>query len=133
MRLGAYKFLRVLRKLLRKSVDGGRGEEVQALKYGVERMKKETERSLQFHFKDYRENIKFGYVFKMVEAASNQISEGLLERFETYENDLDEMVALIDASQSDKARQEASFREVAARADHLYQHGLDLRQQLITS
>lgn len=133
MRLGAYKFLRGVRKLLRKPVEEGRGEEIQALKDGVERMKKETERSLLFHFKDYRENIKFGYIFKMVESASVQIADGLLERFETYENDLAQMVALIDASQSVKVQQETSFREIAASADHLYQRCLSLRERLLPS
>ncbi len=128
MRLGAYKLLRSIRKLLRKPVDEGRGEEIQALKDGVERMKKETERSLLFHFKDYRENIKFGYIFKMVESASVQIADGLLERFETYENDLAQMVTLIDANQSVKVQQEASFGEIAASADHLYQRCLSLRE-----
>jgi hypothetical protein len=131
MRLGAYKFLRVFRKLLRKPVNPGAEEEVQALKAGVERMKKETERSLLFHFKDYRENIKFGYIFKMVESASVQIADGLLERFETYENDLAQMVALIDESQSVKARQDSAFREIAASADHLYQRSLSLRERVL--
>ncbi len=131
MRLGAYKLLRGIRKLLRKPVDEGRREEIQALKDGVERMKKETERSLLFHFKDYRENIKFGYIFKMVESASVQIADGLLERFETYENDLAQMVALIDANQSVKVQQEASFREIAARADHLYQRCRSLREGIL--
>jgi GTPase SAR1 family protein len=131
MRLGAYKFLRGFRKLLRKPVNPGPEEEVQALKAGVERMKKETERSLLFHFKDYRENIKFGYIFKMVESASVQIADGLLERFETYESDLAQMVALIDESQSVKARQDASFREIAASADHLYQRSLSLRERVL--
>jgi hypothetical protein len=133
MRLGAYKLLRGIRKLLRKPVDEDRGEEIQALKDGVERMKKETERSLLFHFKDYRENIKFGYIFKMVESASVQIADGLLERFETYEKDLSQMVDLIDANQSVKVQQEASFREVAASADHLYQRCLGLRERMLTS
>ena len=132
MRLGAYKFLRGLRKMLRKPVEEDRGEEIQALKDGVERMKKETERSLLFHFKDYRENIKFGYIFKMVESASMQITEGLLERFETYEQDLSQMVALIDANQVVKVQQEASFVEVAARADDLHQRCLALRERMLT-
>ncbi len=133
MRLGAYKLLRGFRKLLRKPVGQDHGDEIQALKDGVARMKKETERSLLFHFKDYRENIKFGYIFKMVESASVQIADGLLERFQIYESDLAQMVALIDESQSVKARQEVSFRELAASADHLYQRSLSLRDRVLTA
>jgi HAMP domain-containing protein len=130
MRLGAYKFLRGVRRLLRKPVAAGPGDEIRALENGVERMKRETERSLLFHFKDYRENIKFGYIFKMVESASVQITDGLLARFETYENDLAQMVDLIDASQSVKAEQEVAFREIAAGADLLYEHGQRLRDRM---
>ncbi len=130
MRLGAYKFLRGLRKLLRKPVTTDQREEIRALENGVERMKKETERSLLFHFKDYRENIKFGYIFKMVESASVQITDGLLARFEVYESDLAQMVALIDESQSVKTAQEASLREIAASADQLYQHSRRLRERM---
>ncbi|MDJ0720331.1 MAG: dynamin family protein [Desulfobacterales bacterium] len=130
MRLGVYKLLRGFRKLLRKPVAAGQGEAIRALEDGVERMKKETERSLLFHFKDYRENIKFGYIFKMVESASVQITDGLLARFETYESDLAQMVALIDNNQSVKAEQEAAFREIAASAELLYQHGLQLRDRV---
>jgi GTPase SAR1 family protein len=130
MRLGAYKFWRVLRKLLRQPVHTGQQEEIRALEDGVARMKKETERSLRFHFKDYRENIKFGYIFKMVEAASVQITEALLARFETYESDLSQMVALINANQSDKSAQEASLRQFDARVDQLFQRGLSLRNRV---
>ena len=61
------------------------------------------------------------------------IADGLLERFETYEKDLSQMVDLIDANQSVKVQQEASFREVAASADHLYQRCLGLRERMLTS
>ena len=128
MRLGAYKFLRTFKKLLRKQVAAGRQEEIQALKDGVERMKRETERSLLFHFKDYRENLKFGYIFKMVESASAQIADALLERFQTYETDMTQMEVLFDDKQSDKTSQFNAFREVAAAAENIYQRMLDLRR-----
>ena len=41
------------------------------------------------------------------------------------------MVALIDESQTVKAEQEASFREIAASADLLYQRGLRLRDRVL--
>ena len=91
-------------------------------------MKRETERSLLFHFKDYRENLKFGYIFKMVESASAQIADALLERFQTYETDMTQMEVLFDDKQSDKTSQFNAFREVAAAAENIYQRMLDLRR-----
>ena len=131
MRLGAYKILRGFRKLIRKPVAGGRQEEIQALKDGVERMKKETERSILFHFKDYRENIKFRYIFPMVESAAHQISDVLLDRFQTYEDDLTQMAELIDASQADKNKRADALREFAAGTDLLFHRAQRLRDAVV--
>lgn len=131
MRLGAYKLLRGFRKLIRKPVAADRQEEIQALKDGVERMKKETERSVLFHFKDYRENIKFRYIFQMVESAATQISDALLDRFQTYEDDLTQMAESIDATQADKSSRADALREFAAGTDLLYQRAQRLRDAVV--
>jgi len=131
MRLGAYKMLRGFRKLIRKPVTDGRQEEIQALRDGVERMKKETERSILFHFKDYRENIKFRYIFPMVESAANQTAEALLDRFQTYEDDLTQMAALIDASQAEKSKRADMLRDFAAGTDLLLQRAQRLRDAVV--
>jgi GTPase SAR1 family protein len=131
MRLGAYRLLRGFRKLIRKPVTDDRQEEIRALKDGVERMKKETERSILFHFKDYRENIKFRYIFQMVEAAATQTSDVLLERFQTYEDDLTQMAELINADQTDKSARADTLREFAAGADLLFQRAQRLREAVV--
>lgn len=131
MRLGAYKMMRVFRKLIRKPLANGRQEEIHALKDGVERMKKETERSILFHFKDYRENIKFRYIFPMVESAANQISDVLLDRFQTYEDDLTQMAELIDANQAEKSSRADTLREFAAGTDLLFQRAQRLRDAVV--
>jgi hypothetical protein len=131
MRLGAYKLLRGFRKLIRKPVSDGRQEEIQALRDGVERMKKETERSILFHFKDYRENIKFTYIFPMVESAANQIAEVLLDRFQTYEDDLTQMAESIGASQADKSKRADTLRAFAAGTDLLFRRAQRLRDAVV--
>ncbi len=131
MRLGAYKMMRVFRKLIRKPVANGQQEEIHALKDGVERMKKETERSILFHFKDYRENIKFRYIFPMVESAANQISDVLLDRFQTYEDDLTQMAELIDANQAEKSSRADTLREFAAGTDLLFHRAQRLRDAVV--
>jgi GTPase SAR1 family protein len=131
MRLGAYKLMRGFRKLIRKPLSDGRKEEIHALKDGVERMKKETARSVLFHLKDYRENIKFRYIFPMVESAANQISDVLLDRFQTYEDDLTQMVEMIDASQVEKSARADTLREFAAGTDLLFQRAQRLRDAVV--
>lgn len=131
LRLGAYKLVRGFRRLIRKPVTDGRREEIRALRDGVERMKKETERSVLFHFKDYRENIKFRYMFPMVASAADQISDVLLDRFRTYEEDLTQMAGLIDADQADKSARADVLREFMAGADLLFQRAQRLRDAVV--
>ena len=133
LRLGGYKILRGFRKLIRKPVTDDRREEIQALKDGVERMKKETERSILFHFKDYRENIKFRYIFQMVESTASQISDVLLERFQTYEDDLTQMAETIDADHTDKSARADALREFAAGTDLLFQRAQRLRDAVVAN
>jgi GTPase SAR1 family protein len=87
-RLGVYTLARIFNKIFKK-VDPPQGSEgIEALRAGVRRMKRETQRSLLANFKDYRENIKFQYVFKLVDAASARLQQGLEERFQSYFGDL---------------------------------------------
>jgi GTPase SAR1 family protein len=92
MRLGFYRVIGVIRKIFRRSDRDKTRESFAALKDGEKRMKRETENSIISHFKDYRENIKFQYVFKLVDAVSTAIFEALLDRFQTYVTDLSKMV-----------------------------------------
>jgi predicted patatin/cPLA2 family phospholipase len=110
--LGFYKVLKVFKKLLKKPVQNEKEGEIQALKDGLKRMKRETERSIIDHFKNYRENIKFQYIFKLVEAASNKLYEGLVERFQSYVTDLSETVDLVNDKQSDKQQAYEILKEM---------------------
>jgi hypothetical protein len=88
--------------LLKKPIRDPNEEEMLALKDGVLRMKRETERSVIFHFKDYRENIKFQYIFKRIETVSNSYYEALLNRFRVHAADLSDIVNLINNKKIDK-------------------------------
>jgi hypothetical protein len=74
----------------------------EALKTGVARMKRETEKSVAGHFMDYRENIKFQYVFKLVDTVSNAAYDALLDRFQAYVTDLSKLVDGIEEHREDK-------------------------------
>lgn len=104
MRLGFYSVLKIFKKLFKKPIQNKNEEEIFALKDGVLRMKRETEKSILFLFKSYRENIKFQYSIKLLEAASNTLYEALLDRFQAYVADLSKVEALIGERQVDKER-----------------------------
>jgi hypothetical protein len=85
---------------------------LRVLEDAVRRMKRETEKSAVFHLKDYRENLKFGYLFKLVEAVSDRYAEAVLDRFQMYFSDLAASVERIGSSQSDKEKTRQILNEM---------------------
>jgi len=112
MRLGFYSLARLIRKLLRKSIDSKRVEELKALKDGIRRMKSETERSIEAHFRDYKENIKFQYVQRLTEMAGNRLHETLTEQFGAYLGDLKGIVGRVENQHEDKARTDQDLQVI---------------------
>jgi len=102
MRLGFYSLTKLVKKMLKKPIEQKNEEEIQALKHGVKQMKRETERSIVSHFKDYKENIKFQYLFRLVDAISESIHQTLTERFKGYDTDLSKIVGQMNTDRIDK-------------------------------
>ncbi len=112
MRLGFYTVVKFFKKLLKKPIQIKNEQEVLALKDGVLRMKRETEKSIVYHFKDYQENIKFQYIYKLIEAASNSLYEALTDRFRAYVADLSNIVGLINSKLIDKQQASEILKEM---------------------
>jgi hypothetical protein len=104
IRWGLYALTGLVRKILRKPMGVKGDEELRALKDGIRRMKRETERSILEHFKDYRENIKFQYMLKLVDASGARLYEGLTECFRIYVSDLKELIDSMGSERSDRER-----------------------------
>jgi GTPase SAR1 family protein len=104
MRLGLYRVMRNVSKLFRKSANREGEETLRALKDAIRRMKRETGKSVVFHLKDYRENLKFRYLFKLAEATSDGFAQAALDRFQAHLSDLSATMERIGTSQNDKAR-----------------------------
>ncbi len=102
MRLGYHRFTGFVRKLFKRPQKDKTLQAFEALEGGVTRLKRETEKSIEYHFKDYRENIKFQYVFKLVDAVSNALYEALRNRFQAYVTDLSRLVGGIEEHREDK-------------------------------
>lgn len=102
IRLGFYSALKLVKKILKKPIQGEREEAVFALDDGIRRIKRETEKSIIAHFKDYRENIKYQYVFKLLEALANRLLEMLQAEMRAYSSDLSATTGLIEGQKIDK-------------------------------
>ena len=104
LRLGIYRVVRNVSNLFRKSANREGEETLRALKDAIRRMKRETGKSVAFHLKDYRENLKFRYLFKLAETTSDGFGQAVLDRFQAYFSDLSATMERIGSSQDDKAR-----------------------------
>jgi hypothetical protein len=102
VRLGYYSLAKVFKRVLRKKVQNQKEEGILALKDGVSRMKKDTELSVIAHFKDYKENIKFQYLFKIVDAIAASFSKILGDRFRACDTDLTQLLDQIGKRQDDR-------------------------------
>jgi len=96
VRLGFYSVGKLIKKALKKAPQDEKDEHVRALADGVKIIKSETEASLVFHFENYRENLKFQYVAKLIEASSEYLYSLLMERYESYTTDIKALETVIE-------------------------------------
>ncbi len=119
MRLGFYNFIKQIKRLIRQPVKDEAANALNALKDAIKRMKKETEEGLVFHFKNYRENIKFQYIFQLVDAVSDNIYDVMMERFHDYTQDLSLLTGSMVKNQVDKDHLSSSLQECASTVDEI--------------
>lgn len=120
LRFGFYKILNTFKKIFKKPIREKEDDVYQAIKDGIRCMKRETEISILFHFKNYRENIKFQYLFKLIETASSHYFETLVNRFQAYNTDLVELTQLIDEKRIDKERVFKILRDTEEKILNIY-------------
>ncbi|MBW1894750.1 MAG: hypothetical protein JRI91_13790, partial [Deltaproteobacteria bacterium] len=128
--LGAYKMVNLIKKLFKKPVQNQREEAILALKGGVDRMKRETEKAMAYHFKNYRENIKFQYILRLVEGASNYFFDELKNRFQIYLTDLSQLIALVDDKGTSKEGTAGTLQEMEIMAKDIIQRVGQMRQRV---
>lgn len=96
-RLGFYTVVEWARRILKKPAAASTDKGVQALLDGLRRIKRETLKAVAFHFKSYQENIKFQYLFKLVDAAAVGIREALGDQLRAYGEDLSQLAESIES------------------------------------
>jgi hypothetical protein len=75
---------------------------MRALADGVRLIKRETEKSIVFHFENYRENFKFQYVSRLLDASAENLHQLLIERFQSYSTDMRSMEKTVEKKGSDR-------------------------------
>ena len=132
MRLGFYSAVKILRRILKKSFPNNKKEEILALDDGVRRIKRETEKSISAHFRDYKENIKFQYFFKLIESIVNNSYDNIRERIEIYSSDLSLILDSAHTKKTDRAKAVGTIRSMDASANIIIDRIEDLRKKIIS-
>jgi hypothetical protein len=67
-------------------------------------MKRETQKSIIAHLNDYKENVKFKYLFKLVDAVSDVLNQELLSGFNSCADEHSGLIDGINKNKVDKNR-----------------------------
>ena len=116
MKLGLYSVVKIVKQILKKPAGNGLDRQKDALRDGGQRMKRETEKSIRAHLKDYRENIKFQYLLKLVDAYSETLKNSMTERYQVYTDNLLRMIDSIKNRKLDKTRAAGVLDEMGEQA-----------------
>jgi hypothetical protein len=112
LRLGVFSLQRNLKKILKRPASK-RAEVVrQALRGGTQQMKKETLKSVVEQLNDYRENLKFAFLLKLVESSAENFSALMLDRFQLFFTDLAAVADRLDSTKTDKQRTSKILKEM---------------------
>ncbi len=122
MRLGLYSAMKVFQKLLKKTELRQKRRKQKALEDGFRRMKLETVRSISLQFRDYQENVKFQYLFRLTDAMVHELNDDLRERFQVYFTDASKWIEMVKEEHIDKERIQESLQRIGETArDYLEQ------------
>jgi GTPase SAR1 family protein len=102
IRLGLYSTVKLIKKAFKKPPKDEGEEKLRALNDGFKLMKRETEKSIIFHFENYRENFKFQYISKLLDDAATHLHQLLMERFQTYDTNIKAMENLLEKKGKDR-------------------------------
>ncbi|MFW5957957.1 MAG: hypothetical protein ACOCQ0_02265, partial [Desulfosalsimonas sp.] len=129
MKLGYFRFLYGIRKLFKRG-DGNASADLSALKSGVAGMKRETRDSIVFHFKNYRENLKFQYLFSIVDSVALEMNDRLVDRFQTYSTDFARVSEITGRDSTDREKALETIESVLADLDNLILRLEELQSEL---
>lgn len=95
VRLGLYNTLKGAKKLFKKPSADKLDSARRSLEHSVRRMKEEMKDSITEHFADYSENLKYQYVFALVDALSQRLYDDLTDQLKSFTGDLTDLGELV--------------------------------------
>lgn len=130
MHLGFYKTVQKYKTMFKKTTGSDGQARTKVLEDAVQRMISETLQSVVYQLKDYRENLKFGYLFQLVDAACESYAQKVLERFQAYFCDLSAILERVGTSQEDQEKAKAIIDEMDRSSRELIEKINRIRRRL---
>jgi len=128
LRLGFYNTLKTARKLLKKSVGEGPDTAIRSLQDSVRLIKEQMQESIADHFMDYKENMKYQYVFRLVEAMSSRLYETLTDHMMAFTGNLSDMKSVIDNERLVEGRSSEQFTAMQQSLDAVWEKIMEIER-----
>ena len=112
LRLGFYNTVKTAKKLFKKSVADEPDTAIRSLEDSVRRIKEQIQDSIADHFMDYKENMKYQYIFKLVDAMSSRLYETLTNNMMAFTGNLTDMKGAIENQRMAKGHLAEQFDSI---------------------
>ncbi len=132
LKLGVYRGMKLLRRLLKRPArgDDSNRDVILALANALRRIKKETRQSLVSSINGYKENLKYQYFYPFVDAMVREIFEVTVARFRVISGDMNNLEKLAEGAQAEKDRTVEILRELAAQSTRIQERIYALGQSV---
>ncbi len=101
LRRGFYRTVSGFKKIMKKPVQRGE-DDVRAIQEAMRVIKRETRQSLEFHLKDYQENLKFRYLFPLAETIAQRFEQAIAQQLQAYSTDFGMLAERLGTQQVDR-------------------------------
>ena len=132
IRLGFYSTVKLIKKVFKKPMKDEE-EKLHALTDSFKLIKRETEKSIVFHFENYRENFKFQYISRLLDAAATHLHQLLMERFQSYDTNIKAMENIIEKKGKDREELIRFLDRVSENATRIQMEIKSARETIKTS
>jgi len=131
MRTGAYWAMGWVKRIVKKPFPSEKQKKIRALENAIIRMKRDTNKAMAFDFKNFRENLKFQYMLKLIHAYSQSVCKALEDMSQTYFLDTSRIQTNLAANEADKNIALAKIAETEHKAALILQRSDEIKKCLI--
>jgi GTPase SAR1 family protein len=118
LRRGVYRTVSGFKKIMKKPVKHGE-DDARAIQEAMRVIKRETRQSLEFHLKDYQENLKFRYLFRLAETVAQRFEQAVIQQLQAYSADFGMLAQRLGTQQGDGESAAVLLADMHARCQEI--------------